>query len=94
MSRWGPGTERLGARRVRLDQAQALITREHGFHPQGSPGLGPVSGQCQGLSLPSHPSGPLRDSLLHPSTPKDPERGGLRTTQQGWDRVGAGGWVG
>lgn len=51
MSRWGPGTERPGARRVRLDQAQPLITREHGFHPQGSPGLGPVSGQCQGLSL-------------------------------------------
>lgn len=27
------------------------MTREHGFHPQGSPGLGPVSGQCQSLSL-------------------------------------------
>lgn len=27
------------------------MTREHGFHPQGGPGLGPVSGQCQGLSL-------------------------------------------
>lgn len=27
------------------------MTREHGFYPQGAPGLGPVSGQCQGLSL-------------------------------------------